>query len=68
MTLDGQTTTASGQPAVANTNEFSMLLFSQTGLDDTQHVLQLKNQYQTSSPSWVDVDYILVTSGDGDTK
>jgi hypothetical protein len=65
VTLDGTTKYASGQPVVANTNMFQTLLFSQTGLDNTQHQLQLQNKYSTSVPAWVDVDFIVVTSGDG---
>ena len=69
MTLDQTTVTANGNSGDASVNLFNQLLFSKTGLDESQvHTVTLKNQYTTSSASWVDVDYMLVTAGDGNEK
>ncbi|KIP10533.1 hypothetical protein PHLGIDRAFT_232823 [Phlebiopsis gigantea 11061_1 CR5-6] len=66
VTLDQTTVTANGNSGDGSVNLFNQLLFSQTGLDESQaHTVTLKNQYTTSSASWVDVDYMLVTAGDG---
>ena len=55
-----------GQPQPPDSNLFEQLLFSQEGLDlNKQHQLLLTNKYTTSTPSYVDVDYIVITSGDG---
>ncbi|KAI0091114.1 hypothetical protein BDY19DRAFT_886314 [Irpex rosettiformis] len=63
VTLDGTTTVKNGY---SNGEKFQQLMFSATNLNNVQHQLVLKNTYTTTGPSWVDVDYILVTSGDGD--
>ncbi|KAI0342651.1 hypothetical protein BDW22DRAFT_131485 [Trametopsis cervina] len=63
-TLDGVTTIANGNPN-SSTNLFNHLMFSASNLGPQQHQLILQNKYQTTGPSWVDVDYILMTSGDG---
>lgn len=65
VTLDGTTTVRNGN-ANGGPEAFQQLMFSATGLSKDQHQLVLQNKYTTTSPSWVDVDYILVTSGDGD--
>lgn len=65
VTLDGTTTVRNGN-ANGGPEAFQQLMFSATGLGKDQHQLVLQNKYTTASPSWVDVDYILVTSGDGD--
>lgn len=69
MTLDGNTVTGKGQADDPGANQFNATLFSQTGLDTRKpHTLTLQNKYTTTSPSWVDVDYIVVTTGDGVKK
>lgn len=69
VTLDQTTVTADGNSGSSTVNLFNQLLFSQDGLDlDKQHQVVLRNQYTTVDPSWVDVDYMIVTSGDGNEK
>ena len=69
VTLDQTTVTANGSSGDPNLNLFNQLLFSQKGLDlGRQHQVVLKNQYTTPDPSYVDVDYIVITSGDGNEK
>ena len=41
VTLDGQTTVANGQPVTHDQDMFQTLLYSKTGLDDTQHEVQI---------------------------
>ena len=51
----------------SNVNSFQELLFSAEGLDwDTQHTVVVRNAYTTSNPSYVDIDWIDVATGDGD--
>ena len=69
MTLDGTTQTASGVPSPADANQFNQSLFSQTNLDLTiPHQIALTNQYSSSVPAYVDLDYVIITAGDGDKR
>ncbi|KIP01363.1 hypothetical protein PHLGIDRAFT_362060 [Phlebiopsis gigantea 11061_1 CR5-6] len=66
VALDGEVTKANGFSADPL---FNQPLFSQTGLDHSKpHTIVLSNQYTTTSPSWVDVDYMVVTASDGNSK
>ena len=65
MTLDGHSTTKNG---AADEDAFNCTLFSQTGLNGDQHQLTLQNEWRGAFPTWFDVDYIVVTVGDGDTR
>ena len=65
VTLDGDVTVRNGNPN-STENLFQQLMYSATDLGKEQHELVLQNKYSTSQPSWVDVDFMLVTSGDGD--
>ncbi len=60
--LDGLTTTASGY---SNNLTFNITLFSATDLDDTEHQVVLKNMFSSPAAAWVDLNYVVVTSGDG---
>lgn len=65
MRLDGITKTANGNSGNILANVFNICLFSQEGLDlNSEHQMVLWNNYTTVSPSYVDVDYIVVTVGD----
>ncbi|KAI0091115.1 hypothetical protein BDY19DRAFT_991693 [Irpex rosettiformis] len=66
VTLDGDRTVRNGH--ANGTDEFQQLMFSATNLGANQHDLVLTNNYTTVNASWVDVDYIVVTSGDGKTQ
>ncbi|EKM58539.1 uncharacterized protein PHACADRAFT_252958 [Phanerochaete carnosa HHB-10118-sp] len=69
VTIDGATTTANGYSGSANINIFNATLFSQTGLDTSeQHQIALQNKYSTSTPAYVDLDYVIITSGDGNAS
>ncbi|KAI0783837.1 hypothetical protein BC629DRAFT_1723730 [Irpex lacteus] len=63
-TLDGSTSIRNGNPN-STENLFQRLMYSAEDLSSEQHQLIVENKYNTSGPSWVDVDYVLVTSGDG---
>lgn len=65
VTLDGTTTLKNGN-SNGGPQLFQQLMFSATNLSEDQHQLVLENRYTTPNPSWVDVDYILVTSGNED--
>ena len=47
---------------------FNTTLFSQTGLSNGQHQLMIHNDYSGSTPAVFDLDYVLVTTGDGNAK
>ena len=48
---------------------FKQLLFSHNGLDSShEHTIILQNQYNTQTQSYFDVDYITITSGDGNNQ
>ncbi|KAI0684588.1 hypothetical protein BC835DRAFT_616767 [Cytidiella melzeri] len=64
VTLDGNVTVANGN-SNSTASFFQSVLFQATDLDTHQHRLVLQNAYTTPAPSYVDVDYVLVTSGDG---
>ncbi|KAI0091119.1 hypothetical protein BDY19DRAFT_933898 [Irpex rosettiformis] len=64
VTLDGNVTVGNGNPN-STMNLFQHLMYSATNLPDGEHHLVLQNKYSTAGASWVDVDYMLVTSGDG---
>ncbi|GJE94533.1 hypothetical protein PsYK624_107030 [Phanerochaete sordida] len=67
VTLDGNTQTANGYPGSTTANLFKQNLFSQIGLDPTTpHQIALTNQYSSSVPAYVDLDYAIITAGDGD--
>lgn len=70
MTLDGAQTTALGlDPDGADINQFNATLFNQTGLDTSkQHQILLQNHYTTTAPSWLDLDYVILTTGDGNEQ
>ncbi|PSR81993.1 hypothetical protein PHLCEN_2v6168 [Hermanssonia centrifuga] len=63
--LDGLTTTASGY---SNNLTFNVTLFSATDLDDTEHQVALKNMFSSPAAAWVDLNYVVVTSGDGNPQ
>lgn len=64
--LDNGTTTANG---FSTTSLFNETLFVQSGLDPAKpHTIALKNQYSRANPSFVDVDYMVVTAGDGNPE
>ena len=66
VTLDGQIYSADGY---ARPNMYQQVLFAQEGLEQsTEHQVILQNNYTTSTPSWVDVDWIVITSGDGNPE
>ncbi|KAI0684583.1 hypothetical protein BC835DRAFT_1310487 [Cytidiella melzeri] len=64
VSLDGNITLANGN---SNSTEsfFERLIFSADELSDDEHQLVLQNQHSTPLAAFVDLDYILVTSGDG---
>lgn len=66
-TLDGVTTIGNGN-SNSSGNIFQHSIFSASRLSNDQHTLILQNKYSTTVPSWVDVDYIVVTSGDGNAQ
>ncbi|GJE94535.1 hypothetical protein PsYK624_107050 [Phanerochaete sordida] len=69
VTLDGQTTTANGYPGSSNANLFNQTLFSQTGLNLSQtHQISLTNTPSSSTLAYTDLDYVVITAGDGDTS
>ena len=53
---------------VADENQFQSLLFGQAGLDGSEHTLVLRNADTTQQPSYVDVDYIVITNGNADAQ
>ncbi|KAI0783846.1 hypothetical protein BC629DRAFT_529054 [Irpex lacteus] len=66
VTLDGDNTFRNGRSN--GSDEFQQVMFSATGLSRDQHELVLKNNYTTTIPSYVDVDYVVITSGDGNSQ
>lgn len=55
--------------ATANVNQFNTLLYSTTSLDATkQHRLVIQNVHGSSQGSSMDIDYIVVTAGDGNDR
>ncbi|PSS34147.1 hypothetical protein PHLCEN_2v1815 [Hermanssonia centrifuga] len=64
-TLDGMSTTGYGQ---SNTPIFNSSLFSATNLGGQQHRLVLTNTFTTPADPWVDIDYMVITSGDGNAQ
>lgn len=67
VTLDGQTTIKNGS-SNRSAEAFQQVVFSATGLNASEHQLVLQNTYTTASPSWFDVDFVDITTGDGDDK
>ena len=64
--LDSAITTANGYSV---NPLFNQMLFSQINLDPSKpHKIILSDQYTTAPPSWVDVDYMIVTAGDGNAE
>ncbi|KAJ3553757.1 hypothetical protein NM688_g3448 [Phlebia brevispora] len=61
-TLDGSTTVYNGDVSV---DQFNCTLYSQTSLAAGQHDLILENQWTGENPTWFDIDYMIITSGDG---
>ena len=48
---------------------FNQTLFGQTGLDPTKsHTVTLMDRFSISTPSRDDVDYMVVTAGDGNEQ
>ncbi|KAI0091112.1 hypothetical protein BDY19DRAFT_683874 [Irpex rosettiformis] len=66
VTLDRQSTTYNGSSG-AGPALFQQLMFSATDLStEESHTLTVENNY-TTSMAWVDIDFIVITSGDGNT-
>ena len=63
--LDGVATPGDGATSI---DTFNVSLFHQTGLGSDQHSLTMMNQWAGSTPTWFDIDYMLVTSGDGNPR
>lgn len=64
VTLDGVTHYGNAN-SNGSTEFFKQLMFSATNLSDDQHQIVLQNNPTTVTSSGVDIDYILVTTGDG---
>lgn len=67
VTLDG------GSPfeasATAATAQYNVLLYSATSLDVTkEHQVVLQNSQGSSQETSLDIDYMIVTAGDGDLQ
>ena len=65
VTLDGSVTTLDG---AISQNVFQSPLFVETDLAKMQHELTLQNVPSTPTSTSVDVDYIVITAGDGNPK
>ncbi|GJE94534.1 hypothetical protein PsYK624_107040 [Phanerochaete sordida] len=62
--LDGHTTTGHGYSAA---DSFQQMLFNQTGLSPSQeHHISLSNTPSSSTLAYTDLDYVVITAGDGD--
>ena len=55
--------------SVASTDQFGTLLYSATSLDtNREHHLTIKNIYGSSQGSSIDIDYMIITAGDGNDQ
>lgn len=63
--MDGVTTTANGYSAA---ELFNHLMYNVTGLSNKEHQFVLQNSYTQTGQWWVDVDYMIITAGDGDAS
>lgn len=67
MTLDDDASFAAS--SVASTDQFGTLLYSATSLDTAkEHHLTVKNVYGSSQGSSMDIDYMVITAGDGNDQ
>ena len=64
-TLDGVAVAGNGYNAP---DIYNVVLFSHEQLDDHQHELIMQNQWSDGSATWLDIDYIVITAGDGDSR
>ncbi|GJE87433.1 hypothetical protein PsYK624_035160 [Phanerochaete sordida] len=66
VTVDDQDTTGNGYSASAL---FQQILFNQTGLSLSQeHQISLSNTPAPAVNAYVDLDYVIITAGDGDAS
>lgn len=66
VTLDGDTIAADG---FSIEELFNMSLFNHQNLAENQvHHLVLQNNYDSIVPSYVDLDYMVLTVGDGSER
>lgn len=63
VTLDGKTTLHNA--VISGAAEFQQVLFNATGLSSDTHELVLTN---AGTGTFVDIDYIMFTTGDGDAR
>lgn len=63
--LDGQAFLGNSS---ANVDTFDRLMFARDGLAFGEHTVVFENAYTTESPSFVDLDYAIVTAGDGQNE
>ena len=50
------------------TEDASQLIFDATGLSESQHHFVLRNAGGNDGVSWAGIDFINITSGDGDPR
>ena len=65
VTLDGSITSREGH---ALQEVFQVPIFSETELAKMQHEMTLQNVPGPPDFTWVDVDYVVITAGDGNPK
>ena len=69
ITIDGDRTSGSGfRPPPDNADNFQQSLFNKSGLDAGLHEAVLTDfSNKPSNESWLDIDWGVITLGDGDT-